>query len=101
MLGEQKSALFPSKLVTEQCDAPGNLYKLNKNMIGIPNYELCHLRHHTYKTVEEFALKMIRGDSASNKYDFDDIMRYFARINVLTEEKLKVIEHIANRTFPQ
>ena len=59
------------------------------------------MRHHTYKTAEEFALKMLRGDSGVNKYDFDDIMRHFARVNVITEEKLKVIEHIANRTFPK
>ena len=101
MFSEQKSAHFPSKLVTEQCDAAGNLYNLNKNIISPRHYELCYLRHHTFKTAEEFALKMLRGDGVKSQYDFDDIMRHFARINVINEEKLKVIEHIANRTFPK
>ena len=101
MFSQQKSAHFPSKLITKQCDANGNLYDLSKPLKIPTNYGLCHIRHHTFKSAEEFAIKMLRGNGIYRRYDFDDIMRHFARINVITEEKLKVIEHIANRTFPK
>ena len=66
-----------------------------------PHFELCHLRHHTYKSAEEFALKLLRGESNTKKYDYDKLMVYYAKVNVVTEEKLKVIEHIVNKTFPK
>ena len=101
MFSEQKTAHQPTMLVSEQCGAIGNFEKLGKDIMMPPHFELCHLRHHTFKTAEEFALKMLRGDSGANKYDFDSIMGVFAGVNEITEEKLKVIEHIANRTFPK
>ena len=101
MFSEQKTAHQPTMLVSEQCGAIGNFEKLGKDIMMPPHFELCHLRHHTFKTAEEFALKMLRGDSGANKYDFDFIMGAFAGVNEITEEKLKVIEHIANKTFPK
>ena len=44
---------------------------------------------------------MLRGRSNTQKYKYDDIMGFFARVNVITEEKLRVIEHITNTTFPK
>ena len=98
---EEKSAHQPSSHIKNQCNAIGNIENYGKGIMTPKHYELCYLRHHTYKTAEEFALKMLRGRSNTQKYKYDDIMGFFARVNVRTEEKLRVIEHITNTTFPK
>ena len=71
MFQEEKSANQPSSLIKNQCNAIGNIENYGKGIMTPPHFELCHLRHHTFKTAEEFALKMLRGGSEGNKYDFD------------------------------
>ena len=69
--------------------------------MGRAKYKYCFLRHHSYKTSEEFAVKLLRGRHQSEKYKMDMLMDYFFKLNNLTEEKLYLIESIVNRTFPK
>ena len=91
----------PNHNITSQCDALGNIERLAPGRMYTPKYKYCYIRHHTYKTAEEFAVKLLRGGHQLRKYDADSYMNVFSQINVLTEEKLNVIEHIVNRTFPK
>ena len=87
--------------VSEQCDALGNFERLKFGYLGIPKYKYGYLRHYSYKTAEEFAVKMIRGRHRGTKFNLEEQLNYFFRLNKFTEEKLRVIEHILNRTFPK
>ena len=91
----------PNHNITSQCDALGNIERLAQGRMYSPKYKYCYIRHHTYKTAEEFAVKLLRGGHQLRKYDADSYMNVFSQINVLTEEKLNLIEHIVNRTFPK
>ena len=91
----------PNHNITSQCDALGNIERLAQGRMYTPKYKYCYIRHHTYKTAEEFAVKLLRGGHQLRKYDADSYMNVFSQINVLTEEKLNLIEHIVNRTFPK
>ena len=101
MFVEYNSIHQPSPLVTKQCGAIGNEEKPGDGIMLPPQYQYCYLRHYTYKTAEEFAFKMLRGGNPNESYNFDDILGYFFRINQFSEEKLKIIENIVNRTFSQ
>ena len=87
----------PNDNITTQCDALGNIEK----RMGRAKYKYCFLRHYSYKTSEEFAVKLLRGRHQSEKYKMDMLMDYFFKLNNLTEEKLNLIESIVNRTFPK
>ena len=87
--------------VSEQCDALGNFERLKFGYLGIPKYKYGYLRHYSQKTAEEFAVKMIRGNHQGVKFNLEEELNYFFRLNKFTEEKLRVIEHILNRTFPK
>ena len=91
----------PNENFTTQCDALGNIEKLRKGILGRPKFKYCFIRHHTYKTAEEFAVKLIRGRHRGVKYELDKILDYFFKVNKLTEEKIQLIEHIINKTFPK
>ena len=101
MFSKEKTAHQPSPLVTEQCGAIGNIEKPGDGIMRPAQFKYCHLRHHTYKTAEEFAIKMLRGSHPNVKYNYNEIMEYFFKVNEVTEEKLKIIENIVNTTFPQ
>ena len=101
MFMEEGTAHQPSSRIKTQCSAIGQIENYGKGIMTPPHFELCHLRHHTFKTAEEFALKLLRGESNTKKYDYDKLMVYYAKVNLITEEKLKVIEHIVNKTFPK
>ena len=88
-------------LITKQCDAVGNIEILSPGSLGSPIFKYGFIRHYSYKTSEEFAIKMMRGSSKSVKYDYNELMDLFNSVNEITEEKLKIIEHIVNRTFPK
>ena len=100
LFSKEKTAHTPSVLVTEQCDAEGNFERLSRGMMGTPKFKLCYLKHFTCKTAEEYAIKLIRGIHQSRKYNLDDKIKYFKVTNDLTEEKLKIIEKIIGRNFP-
>ena len=88
-------------IVHEQCDALGNIERLGKGILGSPKFDLCRLSHFTFKTSEEFAIKLLRGVFNNIKYDMESKLNDFNSVNPLTEEKIKVIENIVNRTFPK
>ena len=69
--------------------------------MGRPKFKYCYIRHHKYKTPEEFAIKLLRGRHQSTKFDYEIYINEFAKSNKLTEEKLKIFEHILNKTFPK
>ena len=89
----------PNSRAATQCDAHGDVEYLGKGIMGSPKFKYCFIRHHTYKTAEEFAIKILKGMHQNEKIKRDDIMDYFVRINNLTDEKLQLIEHIVNYTF--
>ena len=87
--------------VTEQCDALGNFERLKLGYLGEPKFKYGYFRHFTYKTAEEFSLKMIRGNNGREKYNYDKKLEDFFHLNKFAKEKLGVIEEILNRTFPK
>ena len=87
--------------VTEQCDALGDFERLKLGYLGYPKFKYGYFRHFTYKTAEEFSLKMIRGDNERKKYTYDKKLDDFFHLNKFAKEKLGVIEEILNRTFPK
>ena len=87
--------------VSEQCDALGNFERLKLGYLGSPKYKYGYFRHFTYKTAEEFSLKMLRGDNERVKYNYEKSLEQFFKLNKFTKEKLGVIEEILNRTFPE
>lgn len=87
--------------VTEQCDALGNFERLKLGYLGYPKFKYGYFRHFTYKTAEEFSLKMIRGNNGREKYNYDKKLEDFFHLNKFSKEKLGVIEEILNRTFPK
>ena len=87
-------------VLPNQCDALGNFERLRVGYMGVPRFKYGHIRHHKYKTAEEFALKMRRGYGQIGT-NWDQMLDDFSKINNLTEEKLDLIEHIVNQTFPK
>ena len=87
--------------VSEQCDALGNFERLKLGYLGYPKYKYGYFRHFTYKTAEEFSLKMLRGGNERVKYNYEKSLNHFFHLNKFTKEKLGVIEQILNRTFPE
>ena len=87
--------------VTEQCDALGDFERLKLGYLGYPKFKYGYFRHFTYKTAEEFSLKMIRGNNGREKYNYDKKLEDFFHLNKFSKEKLGVIEEILNRTFPK
>ena len=90
-----------SETIPEQCDAEGNFEKLGKGILGYPKYKYCHFRHYTFKTAEEFTLKILKGSHQGVKYNIENLVDEFFKLNAFTEEKLRVLERIFNRTFPK
>ena len=88
-----------SEIVPKQCDALGNLEKLRKAILTPPKYKYCHFRHYTFKTAEEFAMKMLRGRHKGTKFKIEEMVDEFFKLNAFTKEKLEVIERILNMTF--
>ena len=86
--------------VPNQCDALGNIEILGKGIMGSPKYKYGYIKHYVYKTAEEFALKIRRGYGKAPT-QLDIMIEYFSRINNFSEEKLDLIEHIINKTFPK
>ena len=89
----------PNESITIQCDAIGNIEILGKYRLGRPNYKYCFIKHYTYKTAEEFAVKLLKGLHQGKKYEMERLIDYFSKVNNLTNEKLRLIEIIVNRTF--
>ena len=87
-----------SATLPNQCDAIGNFERLGKGIMGSPKFKYGYIRHHRFKTAEEFALKMIRG-YIKDRRKYEIMLGEFANSNNLTEEKLDLIEHIVNRNF--
>ena len=87
--------------VSEQCDALGNFERLKVGYLGVPKYQYGFFRHYIFRTAEEFAIKMFRGDHKGAKFNLEGFVDNFFKVNKFTEEKLRVIEHILNRTFPK
>ena len=83
----------------QQCDAEGIIEKLGKAIMGPKKYKYCYLRHFTFKTAEEFGIKLLRGFQQNIKYNLEGKINDFTEINELTEEKLKAIENIVKQTF--
>ena len=89
-----------SETVPDQCDAEGNFERLGKGILGYPKYKYCHFRH-SFKTAEEFAIKLLKGMHQGSKYGLEKMVDEFFRLNTFTEEKLKVFEIIFKTTFPK
>ena len=89
-----------SATLPNQCDAIGNFERLGKGIMGSPKFKYGYIRHHRYKTTEEFALKMRRGYGKVGT-NIDVMIDEFSKVNDITEEKLDLIEHIVNITFPK
>jgi len=86
--------------IYDQCDAVGNFERLRVGYMGVANFKYGYIRHHRYKTTEEFALKMKRGYGKVGT-NLDKMMEEFSQVNEITAEKLDLIEHIVNLTFPK
>jgi len=86
--------------IYDQCDAVGNFERLRVGYMGVANFKYGYIRHHRYKTTEEFALKLKRGYGKVGT-NLDVMMEEFSKVNEITAEKLDIIEHIVNLTFPK
>ena len=86
--------------IYDQCDAVGNFERLRVGYMGVANFKYGYIRHHRYKTTEEFALKLKRGYGKVGT-NLDVMMEEFSKVNEITAEKLDLIEHIVNLTFPK
>ena len=96
-----KSPHQPDKHIKDQCDALGNYESPGFGKLTKPKYDYCFIKHYRYKTAEEFAVKLLRGRHRSSKYDYDELLKGFFKVNQLSEEKIQVIEYILNRSFPK
>ena len=84
------------------CDSKGNIiprYAYNPYTINPPIYENGFLKHFSTKTAEEYCNKMERGGARNLKYDYDERLQIFFRINKFSKKKLKIFEEKFNRTF--
>ena len=91
----------PNESLFNMCDAEGNLANVPHGILGSPNYKYCHLSHFTMKTIDEYAVKIIRGGFEGQKYNYSKRLKRFFRYNKLTPEKLELIEKILKTSFPQ
>ena len=87
--------------VPDQCDALGNFERSGKGILCPPKFKYCHFRHYTFKTAEEFVMKVLKGMHQGTKYNFEPMVEEFFKLNKFTEEKLKFLESKFNRTFPK
>ena len=87
--------------VPEQCDALGNFERLDVGYLGIPKYDYGFFRHFIFRTAEEFAVKILRGYHPGEKRSQTLLVDNFFSVNNFTEEKLRIIEHILNKSFPK
>ena len=87
--------------VPEQCDALGNFERLDVGYSGIPKYDYGFFRHFIFRTAEEFAVKILRGYHPGEKMNQNLFVDKFFSVNNFTEEKLRIIEHILNKSFPK
>ena len=53
------------------------------------------------KTIEEYGFKIKRGIEGGGKYNANEKLNEFFRLNKFTKEKLSVIEKMFNTTFIQ
>ena len=95
----------PNETFTYSCDAAGRYYKMPKpNILGVPNYKYCYIKHYNMKTAEEYLTKFLRGKHKGLQYDTNEknqrIDRFFS-CNKVTEEKLSMFEKALNMTFPK
>ena len=58
-------------IVSEQCDADGNFEKIPSWIICSPKYKYAWFNHYTYRTAEEFALKLLRDIHKGTKYNYE------------------------------
>jgi len=91
----------PNTTLTVSCDAVGNIIHRPPNILGHPNYKYCYIRHHSMKTIEEYGFKIKRGIEGGGKYNANEKLNEFFRLNKFTKEKLSVIEKMFNTTFIQ
>ena len=87
--------------VPEQCDALGNFERLDVGYLGIPKYDYGFFRHFIFRTAEEFAVKILRGYHPGEKRSQTLLVDNFFSVNNFTEEKLRIIKHILNKSFPK
>ena len=77
----------------------GNFERISFGTLGRAKFDLNWISHFSRKTAEEFAIKLLRGQFANTKFDYDSKLKDFTEVNEITEEKIKVIENIINYTF--
>lgn len=81
------------------CDGFGNFnkdYKPMKITTTKPDFKYYYIDHYSYKSVEEFAKKLLKTDGIeglSIKRKYEKVAWYFG-INMLTKEKIDLLENI-------
>ena len=90
-----------SSIVSEQCDADGNFEKVPSGIMCSPKFKYAWINHYTYRTAEEFALKLLRGIQKGTKYNYEQKLDDFFKINKFSEEKVNVVENIVKTKFPK
>ena len=84
----------------KNCDTNGELIKYATDTLEPPRYKYAYLMHYSFRTVEEYVRKLIRGSPCSRPLtDPDGSVNFYFSVNKFTEEKLKVFEKGLNRTF--
>ena len=67
--------------------------------LSTPQYNLAYIKHYTTKSVEEYIIKLFKGNVISNDtLNFDSLLfwfkKYFFLFNKITKKKKKLIKHI-------
>ena len=73
--------------------------KIVKEPLSPPQYSSAYIKHYTTKSIEEYLIKLFKGNVISNSnLNFDSLIfwikEYYFLFNKITKEKLKLIKYI-------
>ena len=91
----------PNETLVYGCNEIGNRVYDTHGILTSPIYKYGYIKHYSWKTIEEFGQKLLRGFDHGGKYDINSKVEAFFKYNKFTKEKLEIIENILNTTFPK
>ena len=80
------------------CDSLGNFSPFQKGKLYPPIYNCCYIKHYSIKSTEEFGYKIKKG-YYGNKFNIDNRINYYFKVNNFSIKKLILLEKIFNKTF--
>ena len=89
----------PSKGL-KSCNSIGQFSSYNAGKIYPPVFKYCYIKHYSIKSTEEFGYKIKNGYYGGRKFNIENRVNYYFKVNKFSEEKLSLLEKLFNKTFP-